>query len=339
MLKNPEHFIKEVTKYIKNNCDIAVLGLSGGADSTLVACLCVEALGKGNVYGLSMPCSTSDEQIFNTRSALLAKRLKINHENMWIGDIFIAFLNQGLTNDQLVLGNLKARIRMTTLYGQANKLSLTQKGKRVRVIGTGNMSEDFIGYDTKGGDALADFFPIGSLYKSEVYQLLDYFKEQGVITEEMIDRVPSAGLWEGQTDEQELGYSYNEMEPAIRLLRGEHVDAVSKQTLDFVSDRHRANAHKHMAPPVFEYNNNISDLDMLKGLITDVLTKYIGKESTPMLFDVISEDLRNVLSEVLHMNLNIKVVPIAEDNAVLITNDSGGFTFRFPVPFRIDKCE
>ena len=107
--------------------------------------------------------------------------------------------------------------------------------------------------DTEGGDALADLFPIGDLFKSEVYQLLDYFVKEGMITEDLIDRVPSAGLWEGQTDEQELGYTYNEMEPAIiEIKKGGEIGQLShSKVFHFVEDRHRKNKHKHEAPAVF----------------------------------------------------------------------------------------
>jgi NAD+ synthase len=149
-------------------------------------------------------------------------------------------------------------MRMVALYTVAHELNSHLTNKRVRVIGTGNLSEDFIGYDTKGGDALCDIFPIGELYKSEVYQLAEYFVEQGDIEPYMIDYTPSAGLWDGQTDEEELGFSYNDMEPAIRKMRSatgklECTDPLTLSTVEkFVYDRHLANKHKHEAPPVIE---------------------------------------------------------------------------------------
>ena len=148
---------------------------------------------------------------------------------------------------------------MSILYSTSHYLSDTLK-KKSRVVGTGNLSEDFIGYDTKGGDALADIFPIGELYKSEVYQMLEYFVQQNTLDVDLIDRTPSAGLWEGQTDEKEIGYSYNEMEKSIRKLRNPEtglsindIDMCSLSELDeFVLKRHLANSHKHLAPPVIK---------------------------------------------------------------------------------------
>jgi NAD+ synthase len=158
-------------------------------------------------------------------------------------------------------GNARSRARMTVLYGLAHHLGDSLK-KRVRVVGTGNLSEDAIGYDTKGGDALADFFPIGNMFKSEVYALLEKFREEGLISEEHIDRVPSAGLWDGQTDEGELGFTYNEMQPIVKEMLSNYSEdreglvelVVAKghprPVTEFVITRHFANRHKHLAPKV-----------------------------------------------------------------------------------------
>lgn len=155
---------------------------------------------------------------------------------------------------------------MVFLYSYCCGIGEANEGKRARVVGTGNLSEDYIGYDTKFGDAGADFFPIGHLYKKEVYSLLDHFKEIGMIDEEHIDRIPSAGLWEGQTDEAELGYSYDEMAPAIDLCRRltkTGLDPLDPQfvydddpkmgeLVKFVWKRHLANKHKHEGPSVID---------------------------------------------------------------------------------------
>ena len=254
---------------INDETDIAVIGLSGGADSTLVACLCVKALGKENVYGIHMPYNETDIDTFNSRSIKLATHLGINSIIVPITDIANSITysvekaigNISVTNK----GNSRSRARMTVLYGIAHQLNDTLQ-KRVRVVGTGNLSEDSIGYDTKGGDALADFFPIGNFYKSEVYSLLDKFKNEGFINEEHIDRIPSAGLWEGQTDEDELGYTYNEMQPIVESMylnysedKNVIIDTLITKGLEpnivnFVINRHFANRHKHMAPKVLDKN-------------------------------------------------------------------------------------
>lgn len=287
---------QKICEGIATNVDVAVIGLSGGADSTLVACLCKLALGRDNVLGISMPYHLKDSMTFNRRSADLARKLRIRHIDQPIGHAAGAFLEMMYPThnipdergpeysrdsapeyrlskvwpdaerpNELTLGNLRSRFRMVYLYTYANTLSQTLPTKRVRVMGTGNLSEDYVAYDTKFGDSAADIFPIGELYKQEVYDLLDYFVQMAIIDEGHIDRVPSAGLWEGQTDEAELGYSYNEMAPAIEWLRQLQtsesdptitaqiktlVDPRFKEVTTFVWKRHLEGRHKHQAVPV-----------------------------------------------------------------------------------------
>jgi NAD+ synthase len=258
MIKDFHGLINQTTMKIRAFTDCAVLGLSGGADSTLVAILCAMALGQENVYAVGMPYGDLDKQTFNSRSEKVAKRLSIHYSVISIKeavDAIVKNLKSSIPDmelNQIGLGNIKARIRMANLYGLSGYLA--SEGTRYRVMGTGNFSEDFIGYDTKGGDALADLFPIGSLFKSEIYQLLDHFIHEGLIEEGLVDRVPSAGLWEGQTDEGELGHTYAEMEPAIIQLIGSYDPFISTPRVNVlieeVRQRHLANKHKHMAPPV-----------------------------------------------------------------------------------------
>jgi NAD+ synthase len=262
MLKDVEGAVKKIVKELQDFTDCATLGMSGGADSTLVACLCVRALGEENIYAIGLPYSDLDKNSFNSRSRRTAERLGVHYteipikkqvdsvvESLGINDFVKGSGPEAM--DPVQLGNIKARIRMTTLY--AMNAWLTSNGQRYRVMGTGNLSEDFIGYDTKGGDALADIFPIGTLFKSEVYQMLDHFVKEGMIVDSDIDRVPSAGLWNGQTDEGELGHTYAEMEGAIQCLIDDY-DSINKPSinplLEFVRQRHLINKHKHIGPPV-----------------------------------------------------------------------------------------
>jgi len=268
MIRDCRVLVDYVSNKIRDFTDIAVVGLSGGADSTLVAALCTKALGSENVYGASMPYNKFDEETFNARSAQVALKLGINHSIRNISAISDA-IDEQIQFDKNPLkdinkGNSRSRARMCVLYGMAHSLSSVLNDKRVRVMGTGNLSEDYIGYDTKGGDALADIFIVGELFKSEIYQLLDYFRDEGVLDEDLICRIPSAGLEDGQTDEEDLGYTYNRMESGVRycmnhsddgemeyLVKSGHVDEVIK----FVWGRHCANKHKHEAPPVISLRN------------------------------------------------------------------------------------
>lgn len=252
MITDVSGLLEEVTNRIKEQTDVAVVGLSGGADSTLVACLCIRALGKENVYGVHMPYNKLDNETFNSKSVALADHLGVPQRTVWIDDAVNMLAGQYNHLSTINLGNMRSRMRMISLYTTCCSIGETT-GLRTRVIGTGNLSEDFIGYDTKGGDAMCDFFPIGSLLKSEVYQLLEYFRDEGMITEEMINRTPSAGLWDGQTDEDELGYTYAEMEPYVLKGFTEGADALSPNDplAMFVYNRHFDNKHKHEASPAF----------------------------------------------------------------------------------------
>ena len=256
MIKDIGALLNKAKAEIRAQTDIAVIGLSGGADSTLVAVLCTLALGRENVYGIHMPYGDSDYAKFNLNSKKLSDHIGIKDLTIPISYLVDDLANKFETKSRKLStinrGNMRSRMRMVTLYTFNYDLA-EETGKRCRVIGTGNLSEDYIGFDTKGGDALADFFPIGSLFKSEVYQLLDYFVSIGMLTEKLIDRVPSAGLWDGQTDEGELGYSYNEMEPSIkRCTTGAGAIDINNPIDQFVLKRHLANKHKHVGPLVID---------------------------------------------------------------------------------------
>jgi len=263
MIKNVEKLIEKVNTEIKNFTDIAIIGMSGGADSTLVAILCKIALGEKNVYGIHMPYGEIDENFFNARSRKIATYLQIQSLDINISkisnniDIFI--YNQFKTiPSKINSGNSRARSRMCMLYSVAHHLG-DSLNKRVRVMNTCNLSETFSNYETKYGDGAGDIAPIGNLFKSEIYQLLDYFRDQGIITDDMIDRVPSAALFEGQTDQGELGYSYDEMEPYMRMILSIHNKGLKMDEGDseiefspifeFVFEKYKQSEHKRKVSP------------------------------------------------------------------------------------------
>ena len=195
-----------------------VFGLSGGLDSAVVARLC-QAAAPANVVGVLMPCHS--DPLDESDAQLVAEHFRIPTIRVDLApsyDDFTSTLRDALaalprehlpdaaqaTEDlkaRLPLANLKPRMRMTTLYFVANTLNYM-------VAGTGNRSELAIGYFTKYGDGGVDLLPIGDLLKSEVR---DAAKDLGV-PDPVIDKVPSAGLWLGQTDEAEMGFSYAELE-------------------------------------------------------------------------------------------------------------------------------
>jgi NAD+ synthase len=264
MITNILAVAKHLEDAVKAFTDLAVIGTSGGVDSSVVAAICVAALGKQNVHLVSMPFDEIDVKTFNARSAELAKRLDAVHHVVSVGDACLA-VERGLestfmTKDLAVLtrANVRPRVRMNVLYSICGELGARTK-KRARVMGTGHLSEDLIGYDTKGGDALADLFILSDLVKSEVYQLAEHYQ----VPRSIIDAEPSAGLYEGQTDFGELGFTYAELEPATLALfsliqTGKKPEQISTEDsvfkaleprhVQFVVGRYKIHFHKHQAP-------------------------------------------------------------------------------------------
>ncbi|MBR4447247.1 NAD+ synthase [Methanobrevibacter sp.] len=197
-------FIK--TKVSDSKTDGIVVGLSGGIDSTLIAYLSCEAIGKENVFGIIMPSATTPPED-KVHGIEIAQHLGIEYKEIAIDSILNEFLSMTqLEENNLAIGNLKARIRMSIIYYYAN-------AKNYLVSGTGNKSEILIGYFTKHGDGACDMEPIGDLYKTEVYKLSEYLNVQ----KEIIDKPPRAGLWANQTDEDEIGMSYDLLDKILYL--------------------------------------------------------------------------------------------------------------------------
>ncbi len=216
----------------------AVVGLSGGIDSAVVAGLCVMAL-NDNVLGMIMPCESAEE---DEKDALLAAaRFGVRTEMVRLDEPFKAMLDILPGAGDMARANLKPRLRMAALYYWANKLSYM-------VVGTGNRSELMAGYFTKHGDGGVDLLPLGSLYKSEVRKLA---MDIGV-PERIINREPSAGLWIGQTDESEMGMSYDELDAALDAIESGRLNGVPMELLERVNKMKTASKHKRQLPLIFE---------------------------------------------------------------------------------------
>ena len=196
------NFIKDYVN--RAGFDGAVLGLSGGIDSSLVAALACEAIGSEKVLGIMMPVDAEEDAANVTDAKSLAETLGMKHELFELKQAVSAY--DSLSLDRIALGNLKARLRMVTWYARANQEN------RI-VLGTGNKSELMVGYFTKYGDGGSDMLPIGELYKSNVWDLSNHIG----LPEKLVYKAPSAGLWPGQTDEGELGVTYRELDSILYL--------------------------------------------------------------------------------------------------------------------------
>lgn len=215
----------------------AVIGISGGKDSSVAAAVCVKALGKERVIGVLMP---QNEQSDIAYSRLLVDTLGIKSYTINIGETvstFMAELGKHLEPSRQAQVNTPARVRMTTLYAVAASVN-------GRVVNTCNLSEDWVGYSTKYGDAAGDFSPLSDLTVTEVRQI----GEALGLPNELVHKVPIDGL-SGYTDEENLGFTYAELDSYIR----HKTDLSDKPELREKIDRlHRCNLHKLELMPKFE---------------------------------------------------------------------------------------
>jgi NAD+ synthase len=223
--------------YWNTGCKGIVVGLSGGIDSAIAAAFCCRAVGPDKVLGLSLPSSVSNPADLKD-AADLSKKLGMTHKVVSIEPMLAAFKSiPDFEETPYLLGNLMARIRMTTLYYHANR------DNRL-VCGTSNRSEYMLGYCTKYGDNAADIQPILHLYKTEVYIVA---KELG-IPEPIMTKAPSAGLWSGQSDEREIGLTYAEIDAALRTLE-EHAWKADTPIEEKVLALVKKNLHKRAPSP------------------------------------------------------------------------------------------
>jgi NAD+ synthase len=225
----------------------AVIGLSGGIDSTSVAYLAVDALGPDAVHGLVMPSVANSEENMSD-AEWVAEELGIEYDVVEIQPIAERFFDAfpDAADDRMAAGNVYVRTRAVLNYFVANHEN------RV-VLGTGNRAEAMAGYYTKYGDQAVDCNPIGNLYKQQVRQLAAHLGAP----ENLVTKTPSAEMWSGQTDEAEMGLDYDTLDAILAL----HIDgplstAATVRTLDVdeeqverVVDLHERSAHKRRMPP------------------------------------------------------------------------------------------
>jgi len=241
-----------ITAFIRDQVDAAdadgaVIGLSGGIDSTTTAYLAADALGADAVHGLVMPSDVNEDE--NMADAeQVAETLGVPYDVMDVAPVADAVTDAYPTgaDDREAVGNVRVRVRAVLAYFVANHEDRL-------VLGTGNRSEALVGYFTKYGDGAVDCHPLGNLYKTQVRQLA---RRLGV-PDRIVDKPPTAGMWTGQTDEDELGVDYPTLDAVLAL----HVDGpvsrnrtatlldVSPDVVDRVVELHRQSRHKRRLPP------------------------------------------------------------------------------------------
>jgi NAD+ synthase len=236
----------------------AIINLSGGLDSALSCVLAVEALGPKNVLALQLPYHTSSPDSL-AHAQLLVDQLKIQSETIDITAMVDPLIERDPNISKVRKGNIMARVRMIALYDQSEVF-------KALPVGTSNKTEILLGYSTQWGDAASAINPIGDLYKTQLRQLSRALN----IPEPIIDKPPSADLWEGQTDEGELGFTYEEVDKLLYLLvdqRYSPQEAIEagfdEKFVSAVTTRIRRNQFKRMQPPIAKISNRTIGYDFL----------------------------------------------------------------------------
>ena len=230
----------------------AVIGLSGGIDSSLSGYLAAEALGPENVMAVRMPYKTSSPESLE-HAKLVIDSLGVQNMTVPITDMVEPLFERFPGADNIRRGNAMARSRMIVLYDQSQAFDGL-------VVGTGNKTEFLLGYTTLYGDAACAFNPLGDLYKTQVRQLA---RAMGV-PEVIITKPPSADLWVDQTDEGELGFTYDEVDQLLYMLVNQRhtpdeciAAGFSEQFVKAVINLIRKNSFKRVVPPIAKLDDRV----------------------------------------------------------------------------------
>ncbi|MEA2096699.1 MAG: NAD+ synthase [Candidatus Cloacimonadota bacterium] len=241
--------VELIVKFIKKQLASAgfsklIIGLSGGIDSSVTAALCVKAVGSNNVFGVMLPYHKSHPDSLND-AIEVAEVLGIKHEVIDISPMVDSYFGKyAIDADILRKGNRIARERMCVLYDLSAKYDAL-------VAGTGNLSELMVGYCTQYGDSACAFEPIGHLYKTEIYKMAKIL----CLPQSVITKKPTADLWEGQTDEDEMGITYVELDEILYQMldmkkdKKELISTFSKKRIEKVERMIQNSEFKRNMPP------------------------------------------------------------------------------------------
>jgi NAD+ synthase len=247
---NPAFIEKLLTKFIKEelgkfNFQKAVLGLSGGLDSSVTAFLCEKAIGAQNVLALVLPYGESFEKDVRDAEKVITI-LGINSRTINIKPMIDAYYSQIPTKNKIIKGNKMARERMSILYDFSSR-------EKAMVMGTSNKTELLLGYGTIHGDMASGINPIGDLYKSQVRKLGQHLQ----VPEKILQKSPSAGFWPGQTDEKEIGIDYGKLDNILfqlvdlRKSKQEVISmGFSEKTVNQITEMIKNSEFKRKLPPI-----------------------------------------------------------------------------------------
>lgn len=247
-MKNWKKIKEDLILFLKDEVSKAGLqkvtvGLSGGLDSAVVAILCKEAFGD-NLNCVLMPSQFSSQASIDD-ALEVCKKFDIKYEIISIEPMVSGFI-KNMNEDRLRIGNFSARMRMSVLYDVSSR-------EKSLVVGTSNRSEILLGYGTIFGDTACAINPIGEIYKSDEFE----FAKVLDVPESILNKAPSADLWEGQSDEEELGHTYKELDDLLKVMIDENKSkeelismGFEEKFIDKISNRVKANAFKGKLPTI-----------------------------------------------------------------------------------------
>nr|ADM95044.1 NAD synthase [uncultured Atribacterota bacterium] len=230
--------VEKLINWIKTKVKVAgkrgvIYGLSGGLDSAVVAICCKLAF-PDNSIALILPCESKEDDLLDAMTVVEKFQIKYQHIDLTpVYQKLLSIINSNNCDNKLARANIKPRLRMIVLYYFANILEYL-------VVGTGNKSEISIGYFTKYGDGGVDILPLGNILKSEIFEIARLLE----VPDKIIAKPPSAGLWENQTDEQEMGFSYEQLDNFLKYGKIQE-----KEVEKVILRMKRKSAHKRKLPP------------------------------------------------------------------------------------------